>query len=78
MDRDLCAGDPTDRPYDGAGARLPTHLLEAVAELGRSELFAEALGEQFVDYLVTIKQAEIDRFFATVTDWEHQEYFDTF
>jgi glutamine synthetase len=77
MDRDLCAGDPTDRPYDGSGARLPTHLLEAVAELGRSELFAEALGEQFVDYLVTIKQAEIDRFFATVTDWEHQEYFDT-
>jgi glutamine synthetase len=31
-----------------------------------------------VDYYLVIKRAEVARFNATVTDWEHREYFDLF
>ena len=40
--------------------------------------FREKLGAGFVDYLLTIKDAEIARFQAEVTDWEHREYFEAF
>jgi glutamine synthetase len=40
--------------------------------------FREKLGSDFVDYLLTIKDAEIARFLAEVTDWEHREYFEAF
>ena len=40
--------------------------------------FREELGSQFVDYHATIKDAEIARFQAEVTDWEHREYFEMF
>jgi glutamine synthetase len=36
------------------------------------------LGDEFCDYLLTIKDAEIARFQAEVTDWEHREYFEMF
>ena len=32
----------------------------------------------FVDYYVHIKSAEIERFQAEVSDWEHREYFELF
>ena len=41
-------------------------------------LLVETLGDAFVDYLSTIKQAECDRFLSQVTDWEQREYFQTF
>ena len=40
--------------------------------------FREALGAEFVDYYVHIKNAEIERFQAEVSDWEHREYFEMF
>ena len=40
--------------------------------------FREALGAAFVDYYVHIKNAEIERFQAEVSDWEHREYFEMF
>jgi glutamine synthetase len=40
--------------------------------------FRSALGERFVDYYVHIKNAEIERFQAEVSDWEHREYFEMF
>ena len=39
---------------------------------------ASALGAEFVDYYVHIKNAEIERFQAEVSDWEHREYFEMF
>ena len=39
---------------------------------------AQALGAEFVDYYVHIKNAEIERFQAEVSDWEHREYFEMF
>ena len=38
----------------------------------------EALGAEFVDYYVHIKNAEIERFQAEVSDWEQREYFEMF
>ena len=36
------------------------------------------MGAQLIDYLLAIKDAELARFNAEVTDWEHREYFEMF
>ena len=52
--------------------------MDAVAALRKSNLFNEQLGESFVDYICTIKEAEISRFLSETTDWEMREYFQAF
>ena len=42
------------------------------------DVIGSALGAEFVDYYVHIKNAEIERFQAEVSDWEHREYFEMF
>ncbi len=70
---------PTDTPYDNAEAPpLPRSLMEAVAALKSDTFFRAALGNGFVDYIVHLKEAEIARFLATVTDWEQREYFEMY
>ena len=39
---------------------------------------AQFFGDGFVDYYLRIKDAEIARFQAEVTEWEHREYFELF
>jgi glutamine synthetase len=69
----------TSSPYDEAsGPLLPRNLDQAIHAFDASEFYREMLGNSFVDYLVTIKQHEWNRFMATVTDWEHREYFELF
>ncbi|HJW58309.1 MAG TPA: glutamine synthetase, partial [Actinomycetota bacterium] len=58
--------------------KLPRSLMESVAALKQSGLFREQLGDQFVDYIVALKESEIRRFLEHVTDWEHREYFEIF
>lgn len=67
-----------ESPYQTDAPALPRSLMDSVAALKQDELFRGALGEQFVDYIVTIKEAEIGRFLSEVTDWEHREYFEIF
>jgi glutamine synthetase len=57
---------------------LPKSLREAVTALNDDPFFRQALGAEFVDYYVHIKNAEIERFQAEVSDWEHREYFEMF
>lgn len=76
VDRGLSPGEPTETPYEGGGRTLPVSLIEAVDELRQDPTFAKALGSDVVDYLIAIKQAEINRFLTTVTDWEQREYFE--
>jgi glutamine synthetase len=38
-------------------------------------VFAERLGSDYVDYFIRLKEAEIERYLAAVTDWEQREYF---
>ncbi len=71
-------GPPSDEPYTSAAPKLPGSLMEAVAALNTSSFYRSALGDEVVDYLVTIKQAECERFGSQVTDWEQREYFQTF
>ena len=52
--------------------------MEALAALRASDLFRSAMGDEFVDYILTIKQAEVSRFLSEVTDWEQREYFEIF
>lgn len=71
-------GDPTHAPYDTDAEPLPRSLIDAVNAFRNSAFYREQLGDQFVDYLTTIKEAEISRFLSEVTDWEHKEYFEIF
>lgn len=71
-------GPPSDEPYSADAEKLPGSLMAAVTELKNSSFYRDSLGDEFVDYLVTLKQAECDRFLSQVTDWEQREYFQTF
>ncbi len=78
IDRKLDPGPPADTPYETDAPMLPTNLIDAVAALDGSELYRRRFGDRFVDWLVHIKRAEINRFLSEVTDWEQREYFDIF
>jgi len=78
IDRNLDPGPSADTPYETQADLLPRSLSEAIAALKDDELFREKLDPQFVDYYVHIKNAEIERFQAEVSDWEHREYFEMF
>lgn len=76
--RELEPGPPLDEPYADEAPRLPATLMDAIDALEADELYREALGEQFVDVLLRMKRAEVDRYLQAVTDWEQAEYFDLF
>ncbi|GAB4360348.1 MAG: hypothetical protein Kow006_30130 [Gammaproteobacteria bacterium] len=69
---------PVDAPYDTPVTPLPSSLLDATFALKEDTGFREKLGDRFIDYLLHIKEAEINRFLTTVTDWEQREYFEIF
>jgi glutamine synthetase len=78
VDRKLDPGPSADTPYETKAPLLPKTLREAVAVLEDDAFFREALGAEFVDYYVHIKNAELARFEAEVSDWEQREYFEMF
>ena len=78
IDRHLDPGPSDDAPYESKAVPLPKSLREAVAALDEDRFFRTAMGDQFVDYYVFIKNAEIARFEMEVTEWEQAEYFDIF
>ena len=68
-------GDPyqqVDKPP------MPRSLMDAVEALDRSAVLRAGFGGWFVDHFLHIKRAEIGRFLAHVTDWEHREYFEMY
>jgi glutamine synthetase len=78
LERRLDPGPSADTPYEAEAELLPKSLAEAVAALRSDAFFRERLGADFIDYLLTIKDAEIARFQAEVTEWEQREYFEIF
>ena len=78
VDRALDPGPSADAPYETQAALLPKTLREAVFALKEDPFFRDALGAAFVHYYVHIKNAEIERFQAEVSDWEQREYFEMF
>lgn len=78
-------------PYAADVPQLPQSLSEAITALDGSSFFREAFGSSFIDYLVTMKRFEVDRYekwleenpdrdadVNGVTDWEQREYFEKF
>jgi len=78
IDRKLDPPLSADTPYETKADLLPKSLREAVYALHEDSFFREQLGAHFVDYYVHIKNAEIERFQAEVSDWEQREYFEMF
>ena len=78
IDREIDPGPSADTPYEADAPLLPRSLREAVFALAEDPFFNAAMGETFVSYYTHIKKAEIDRFQASVTDWEQREYFEMF
>jgi glutamine synthetase len=78
VDRGLDPGPSADTPYETQALLLPKTLREAVSALRDDAFFRDALGAEFVDYYVHIKNAEIERFEAEVSEWEQREYFEMF
>jgi glutamine synthetase len=78
VNRALDPGLSADTPYETKAALLPKTLREAVDSLKDDPFFREALGAAFIDYYVHIKNAEIERFQAEVSEWEQREYFEMF
>lgn len=79
IEHELAAPAPTESPYESAGGRLlPRHLGEAIDAFDASAVYRKALGDVIVDYLVALKRSEWQRFNATVTDWEQNEYRELF
>ena len=76
MDRPTDPGLPSQTPYEGPARLLPRNLEAALEVLGSDPCFAAAFGKFFLDYFVRLKHAEVERFLAEVTTWEHTEYFE--
>lgn len=78
VDRSIDPGPSADTPYETKASLLPKSLREAVFALNDDPFFRNAMGAELVDYYVHIKNAEIERFQAEVTEWEQREYFEMF
>ncbi len=76
IDLAIDPGPPADAPYDGTAPRLPGGLGEALAALSDDACFAAAFGRFFLGYFARLKEAELERFAADVSEWEQAEYFD--
>ncbi|MFF4764593.1 glutamine synthetase family protein [Streptomyces sp. NPDC001292] len=78
LNNKLEPGPSADEPYLADAPALPASLEQAIKVFGESELLRRELSDPFVDYLSMVKQHEVDRFNAAVTDWEQREYFEIY
>lgn len=78
IDAVLDPGPLETSPYESSKPRLPRSLMEATAALRTDAVYRAGFGDSFIDYLLAIKQHEIERFLAHVTDWEQREYFEVY
>ena len=76
--RVLEPGPSADTPYEMPAPLLPKSLGEALRALRDDACLAEGFGQDFIDYYLRIKEAEVARFQAEVTEWEQREYFELF
>lgn len=78
--RGLAAPPETTAPYAPGSERLPASLAEALAALAADETLVAAFGAPVVEWLTTIKRAEIARHEQSQDkgDWDAREYFSRF
>lgn len=75
IENDLPVSEPVESPYEGQGEMLPNNLSSAMDAFGESDFYRSALGNEFVDYYLHLKNAEWQRYLGAVSRWEHSEYF---
>jgi glutamine synthetase len=78
MARKLRLPPSADTPYEAKAEALPRTLEEALQALRQDKVLVAGFGKAFVDYYCRIREAEIARFNAEVSEWEHREYFDLY
>ena len=78
IENKLDPGPPSQEPYQAESPTLPQSLMEAVSALREDSLFSTKFGEEFVNYIIKLKEGEITRFLSESNDWEQREYFDIF
>src|SRR4029453_16763678 len=78
MERMLEPGPSADTPYEAQAQQLPKTLDEALRALRNDTCLTDGFGRPFIDYYLRIKDAEIARYQAEVTEWEQREYFELF
>jgi glutamine synthetase len=79
VDRKLDPGEPDLEPYAADRRMLPAGLDEAVTALDtEGQVFRDAFGTPFVEFILSIKRHELGRYKAHVTDWEQREYFEVY
>jgi glutamine synthetase len=78
MARKLKLPPSANTPYEAKAEPLPRTLEEALGALRADKALVAGFGRTFVDYYCRIRQAEIARFNAEVSEWEHREYFDLY
>jgi glutamine synthetase len=79
VDRKLDPGEPDLEPYAADRRMLPSGLEEAVTALDtEGQVFRDAFGSPFVEFILSIKRHELGRYKAHVTDWEQREYFEVY
>ena len=66
---------PVEAPYEDGPDRLPANLQSAIHLMDGSTFYRATLGDAFVDYITTVRQAEWDRYHMAVSEWEQAEYF---
>ncbi|MEA2904113.1 MAG: glutamine synthetase [Alphaproteobacteria bacterium] len=78
MARALDPGPSADTPYETAALLLPRSLEEALQALREDQCLADGFGQEFIDYYLRLKEAEVARYQSEVTEWEQREYFELF
>jgi len=85
IEQALDPGPMEIEPYAAQVEQLPTNLGTALDALENDGTYRSAFGDQFLDYWLTLKRFEFNRFVEAsgadavdsddVTEWEHREYF---
>lgn len=93
IDHKTDPGPMDEEPYVVDKPLLPRSLMDAMEALKGDEVFREALGEPFIEFITAVKDSEINAYLASVTSedgvvredhltqvtpWEHQEYFEVY
>ena len=71
-------GLPSKAAYLADRPLLPRSLMEAITAFKSDTVLKAELGEVFHNYVVMLKEFEVNRFLAAVTDWEQTEYFEMY
>lgn len=77
VDTQLQAPPATETPYSAGAVTIPTSLAHAVQALQSNSALCQAMGQPFVDYYSTIKQAEHQRMAKAedAQEFQRREYF---